>query len=416
MAARHPVATLGSPPRPWGRWRAADGDGAGFRFTPTPVGTIVSRCAASSHGAVHPHARGDDPHSVPSAVPDAGSPPRPWGRYDAHRAVRVEVRFTPTPVGTIPRSPRIYAIIYGSPPRPWGRLPVEREEPRAPRFTPTPVGTISARAGRATGAPVHPHARGDDGLWTLADRDGRGSPPRPWGRCVRARARQLQSRFTPTPVGTISTPARSKRRGAVHPHARGDDIAKENRPHRDSGSPPRPWGRFPPPEDIAFRLRFTPTPVGTMRYSTGACRRTSVHPHARGDDASLAGRAGQPLGSPPRPWGRCLVHRVAALRERFTPTPVGTMGAPQRTHCHPAGSPPRPWGRFPPSIIATVRDRFTPTPVGTMAAARTSIRGRGVHPHARGDDIGARTSMAAPHRFTPTPVGTMAGACSRWGG
>jgi len=71
------------------------------RFTPTPVGTIWISPRSHSSTAVHPHARGDN-HIAPHDLANVdGSPPRPWGQCIYGSSSDGEMRFTPTPVGTI---------------------------------------------------------------------------------------------------------------------------------------------------------------------------------------------------------------------------------------------------------------------------------------------------------------------------
>ena len=315
---------------------------------------------------VHPHAHGDD---VAAGVPSrrlVGSPPRPWGRSGDSRRPGGGARFTPTPVGTISRASVIAtprpvhphargddsacasaaSSTGGSPPRPWGRWARARPARPGPRFTPTPVGTMAAGASGVIGPPVHPHARGDDGAEHGCAARPRGSPPRPWGRLTGNVVVRRAIRFTPTPVGTMRGSGCSSTRGSVHPHARGDDIGEETDPGERVGSPPRPWGRFPGSRGHQRSRRFTPTPVGTISVPRGCARWSPVHPHARGDDIDSESPNSARGGSPPRPWGR-LFHRAADRGGgRFTPTPVGTMKNPQ------GGVPAYP-----------------------------------VHPHARGDDL-----------------------------
>ena len=71
---------------------------------------------------------------------------------------------------------------------------------------------------------------------------GYGSPPRAWGRrCCRASLR-------------VS--------GAVHPHVRGEDLARNALFVLDDGSPPRAWGRPSSGVVGTGTSRFTPTCVG----------------------------------------------------------------------------------------------------------------------------------------------------------
>ena len=237
------------------------------------------------------------------------------------------------------------------------------ELPRARRFTPTRVGTTSdTLRGSNTGAGSPPRAWGRR-LQSLVDEPRQspcGSPPRAWGQlqhgCGSAGRRRFtptrvgttrsricrdvrRARFTPTRVGTTARRLSIQRPSSVHPHARGDDARSSSRDRR----------------------------------------RSAVHPHARGDDASSHAALVRHDRFTPTRVGTttsCRVAGVAALR--FTPTRVGTTG-------HRLGhrSPPRAWGHSP----RLVTWRFTPTRVGTTRRARLQRSARyPVHPHARGDD------------------------------
>ena len=175
------------------------------------------------------------------------------------------------------------------------------------RFTPTRVGTIYER---------------------LADTVKlNGSPPRVWGRYNRSSIRSICC--------------------LVRPHACGDDCNPAIIVNIVWGSPPRVWGRYYKSGGPGFGPRFTPTRVGTIRTTTSAIRRLSVHPHACGDD-------GGPI---PANATRFPVH----------PHACGDDGGVTAMATKLYGSPPRVWGRFPP----TPRNCTPPT----------------VHPHACGDDL-----------------------------
>ena len=171
----------------------------------------------------------------------------------------------------------------GSPPRPWGRRGSHPARARDHRFTPTPVGTAGPSTGSATPSAVHPHARGDGGSTSLRSAAGSGSPPRPWGRLQRRLSLPWLVRFTPTPVGTAAPTPRGVASPPVHPHARGDGGADLGSAIVRVGSPPRPWGRPGADVHLGLRDRFTPTPVGTARERDRLTHHLSVHPHARGD-------------------------------------------------------------------------------------------------------------------------------------
>src|SRR5262249_112360 len=114
------------------------------RFTPTYVGTMLSRRQMMARATVHPHVRGDDELSTfPSPTSD-GSPPRTWGRYHRRLGNTGKCRFTPTYVGTMRAIEQASALFSG-----------------------------------------HPHVRGDDSGYATYTELIYGSPPRTWGRCFR---------------------------------------------------------------------------------------------------------------------------------------------------------------------------------------------------------------------------------------
>ena len=233
--------------------------------------------------AVHPHARGDDSTARSAAKGGAGSPPRAWGRRALLALQHRHERFTPTRVGTTPRSappapawavhphargddvirPISKRAASGSPPRAWGRRCHQCQGRLRYRFTPTRVGTTFGRRPWGTCWAVHPHARGDDSGITAIDDTFRGSPPRAWGRRLRPGGTQRDRRFTPTRVGTTCLMAYYGSRGSVHPHARGDDVTESVASTTARGSPPRAWGRLVQAFPFIPSLRFTPTRVGT---------------------------------------------------------------------------------------------------------------------------------------------------------
>mgnify|MGYP000922526296 CR=1 FL=1 len=416
----------GSPPRPWGQCTTAGTPRAASRFTPTPVGTILRSRWRPASPPVHPHARGDNYliRSIRSGC--HGSPPRPWGQLPDPICCQAQARFTPTPVGTIVdrrlcarRSPvhphargdnrglrRAACGGFGSPPRPWGQWQNGFVGGVHFRFTPTPVGTISRVYPMLCPISVHPHARGDNASHNAFCPVGAGSPPRPWGQSSGERLAQVGERFTPTPVGTMSCTRVSTHTAAVHPHARGDNGALAVVEARRLGSPPRPWGQFIGVLQMHRMVRFTPTPVGTIRARGRHMRSPTVHPHARGDNSPPLMRGSRPYGSPPRPWGQCFGRIALGFGRRFTPTPVGTMGKigvfsfSDTVHPHARGdnamrlfdsirgfgSPPRPWGQCAMRSFMIIEPRFTPTPVGTMATTPPRASRWAVHPHARGDN------------------------------
>ena len=157
-------------------------------------------------------------------------------------------------------------------------------------------------------------------------------------------------------------------------------------------------------------VRFTPTRVGTMGAPRSPLTSPTVHPHARGDDPYSAAVSVVVFGSPPRAWGRCASCPASSTWPTVHPHARGDDAS---RSCGPDvqnGSPPRAWGRCWRS--------------GCRPGRRT------VHPHARGDDRGGTGSRSmkygspprawgrferlgqggAERRFTPTRVGTISTA------
>ena len=325
MRPTSPAAYAGSPPRAWGRPYDVARFHAALRFTPERVGTTPPARYLCPAPAVHPHARGDDAT-------------RPAHQHH----------------------------VLGSPPRAWGRRYIALAAERRQRFTPTRVGTTDLRRSCEMRATVHPHARGDDPVLRASAPSLIGSPPRAWGRLAPGVRGGVCCRFTPTRVGT--TPG-----GTAHRFA-------------GIGSPPRAWGRHPDQSETIDIKRFTPTRVGTTRTWTMRTVKSSVHPHARGDD--------------------CVPSNTVGFHRRFTPTRVGTTSA-ARTRCTQRSVHPHARGDDEHARRGYLFGlRFTPTRVGTTSPPTSVAPPPSVHPHARGDDEPGGGRLAHGFRFTPTRVGT----------
>src|SRR5690606_28652313 len=107
-------------------------------------------------------------------------------------------------------------------------------------------------------------------------------------------------RFTPTRVGTTTAPPPTRRRASVHPHARGDNEGEVPMIEADTGSPPRAWGQLTTTHARARILGSPPRAWGQRTTWRSPVTRTSVHPHARGDNSWCCPAARPIRGSPPR--------------------------------------------------------------------------------------------------------------------
>ena len=200
----------------------------------------------------------------------------------------------------------IAAGVIGSPPRAWGQSQTGNCSLEPVRFTPTGVGTMVAHSRTRLASSVHPHRRGDNAACGRKILCSNGSPPRAWGQLRTRRPKHEHARFTPTGVGTIAPRACKRLRRPVHPHGRGDNCTMDrNRPGRD-GSPPRAWGQCQNVIDLSLDTRFTPTGVGTIVAPPDLALYAAVHPHGRGDNRRIVIRIFGRCGSPPRAWGQSV--------------------------------------------------------------------------------------------------------------
>jgi len=228
------------------------------------VGTMARPGSAPTHTAVHPHGRGDNLIRDLPQRPEAGSPPRAWGQCPA---IEPSARFAavhPHGRGDNSRTARCALASAGSPPRAWGQFTALMRLVAVARFTPTGVGTMALTGSLVITQAVHPHGRGDNSATSWSSTAHSGSPPRAWGQSAGRALRTLLHRFTPTGVGTMTYRMRRAAIRSVHPHGRGDNRYRAGRGESRAGSPPRAWGQSRLMMFYVWRLRFTPTGVGTM--------------------------------------------------------------------------------------------------------------------------------------------------------
>jgi len=190
--------------------------------------------------------------------------------------------------------------------------------------------------------------------------------------------------FTPTGVGKSRTRAAGRPRRSVHPHGRGEKASLIRSASARAGSPPRAWGKARRRGDQRPRRGFTPTGVGKSRKKFLKSRGGLVHPHGRGEKSWARSTSSRPRGSPPRAWGKARWRSCSGGSPRFTPTGVGKRGW-QRKPC--PGGQVHPHGR----------------------GEKDTRHGRtifymGSPPRAWGKDQGCGSGFSQP-RFTPTGVG-----------
>ena len=212
----------------------------------------------------------------------------------------------------------------------------------------------------------------------------------------------------------------------VHPHARGEHRAVCPGCEPVIGSSPRTWGTLLCILDCVAPIRFIPTHVGNTIAVAGWTPFHSVHPHARGEHASVICVLPAHVGSSPRTWGT-LPSLVKPRRAcRFIPTHVGNTHtpiaktAPQTVHPHARGehvsflllmrliigSSPRTWGTQHKLVIWRQASRFIPTHVGNTPSQLCCSAANSVHPHARGEHACAFVALPSISGSSPRTWGT----------
>ena len=182
--------------------------------------------------------------------------------------------------------------------------------------------TATHRAGAAP-HPVHPHVRGEHRYPRRGSTSKRGSSPRAWGTPGLVIRDEVNRRFIPTCVGNTATGPPDPPAGAVHPHVRGEHLDGRHLSGRAGGSSPRAWGTHPVLVDRRLDGRFIPTCVGNTLWRVQRIRGHAVHPHVRGEHASLPRSPKPSSGSSPRAWGTLGEAGDWDLTPRFIPTCVG---------------------------------------------------------------------------------------------
>ena len=213
------------------------------------------------------------------------------------------------------------------------------------RSTPTPVGKTSPVVARFGAKTVHPHARGENITPIIISPLTFGPPPRPWGKRSAASRYDECCRSTPTPVGKTFTTA-------MH-----------------SFCPP--WS--------------TPTPVGKTVLQTMLRNYSTVHPHARGENARVDHVRREQIRSTPTPVGKTLL--------------AGSMVLVDAVHPHARGENLQGY------LYSMRAPRSTPTPVGKTSNSIPSFRAMAVHPHARGENALEWLVFIIHHGPPPRPWG-----------
>ena len=153
--------TSGSSPPAWGTCLSGSGPVLYSRFIPTRVGNVDCAAGSETIVTVHPHPRGERASMPVPVSTGSGSSPPAWGTYPLPRQVADDHRFIPTRVGNVPHRRRCPARLGGSSPPAWGTWHHLRVKDSRVRFIPTRVGNVCRSGGAHRRGAVHPHPRGE---------------------------------------------------------------------------------------------------------------------------------------------------------------------------------------------------------------------------------------------------------------
>ena len=313
------------------------------RFIPTHVGNTSENSIRVIVVPVHPHTRGEHLCEHVRHPGRGGSSPHTWGTRAIGGAIPKVTRFIPTHVGNTPvhdplacpgqvhphtrgehpRSQHRSVNMDGSSPHTWGTLRGDGAGQDGDRFIPTHVGNTMISSRSSPAGPVHPHTRGEHGLFAGHPGHCVGSSPHTWGTRRPAADRPDARRFIPTHVGNTSAADVLQRTGTVHPHTRGEHGLPCEPGALSGGSSPHTWGTRISRFCALPGFRFIPTHVGNTRTATRRRASSPVHPHTRGEHASGLQVARIRGGSSPHTWGTPRLHCFARRVARFIPTHVG---------------------------------------------------------------------------------------------
>ena len=131
----------------------------------------------------------------------------------------------------------------------------------------------------------------------------RGSSPHAWGTHQTLLHMPADHRFIPTCVGNSRRSSRCSTTTPVHPHMRGELASVAITIPDTSGSSPHAWGTRRHPARGRFPPRFIPTCVGNSLPSSWRTGCPPVHPHMRGELGETPRTLCPGFGSSPHAWG-----------------------------------------------------------------------------------------------------------------
>ena len=175
---------------------------------------------------------------------------------------------------------------------------------------------------------VHPHSRGENRLIHMSSMIHDGSSPLARGKSELCWSTTARMRFIPTRAGKICRRAALTARCWVHPHSRGENGVWAAWPWRAAGSSPLARGKSTPLIHSPPRQGFIPTRAGKMPPARVCWSMRRVHPHSRGENVSGVVDGAERLGSSPLARGKSAALRYPAVAVWFIPTRAGKIQSP----------------------------------------------------------------------------------------
>ena len=211
----------------------------------------------------------------------------------------------------------------GSSPRTRGTASAPRWPPAETRFIPAHAGNRTRIGNRQRPFPVHPRARGEQSTWRAHASACAGSSPRTRGTVDLARPRLRLRRFIPAHAGNSRPGAPTPPPAPVHPRARGEQVLTTFGRDSGYGSSPRTRGTERMGRSRIARLRFIPAHAGNRASTATWPPIRTVHPRARGEQASKAIAISAASGSSPRTRGTERRNGERVRSQRFIPAHAG---------------------------------------------------------------------------------------------
>ena len=170
-----------------------------------------------------------------------------------------------------------------------------------------------------------------------------------------------------------------------HPHACGESSSPRMYSAYAVETPPRVWGKRPPPCIFRVPGGNTPTRMGKAPSPNLHSCPQGKHPHAYGESPSCQRAVSLAVETPPRVWGKLTRSDSAASVGGNTPTRVGKAERRGGRRAEDGETPPRVWGKPHPNFLRSWVRRNTPTRVGKALHCEAEGSAIKKHPHACGE-------------------------------